>query len=82
MSDYDARAQQYGFADKDLILTTVTSAPTVVLLDVRTPAETAETGPLVVANSGAVGVASSCTPDAAPELEEKAEEMMPDKNGT
>lgn len=79
MSDYDNRAQQYGFASKEEILKTC-QAPNTVLLDVRTPGEIEATGPFKIGDHP--WVASSCSPTECPELEAHAQEMFPDKSGT
>lgn len=78
-TDYDSRAQQYGFASREDTRKTM-SHPKLVLLDVRTPAEIAATGPFPADN--ATHVASSCTPSECPELESsKCQELLPDKSG-
>jgi hypothetical protein len=79
MSDYDSRAQQYGFASKEEISKIVTQNPHAVLLDVRTSDEIAETGPFKIGDQP--WVTSSCTPDSCPELEAKADQLLPDKSG-
>lgn len=78
--DYDTRAKEYGFAPKEVLLKTVQQS-NVVLLDVRRPEEIEETGSFQLPNQQS-WVNSSCTPTACPELEAKAEELLPDKNGT
>jgi hypothetical protein len=79
MSDYDARAQLYGFASTEEIVELMNQNPSTVLLDVRTLEEISETGALRIGNHP--WVTSSCTPTACPELETEAHKLLPDKSG-
>jgi hypothetical protein len=79
MSDYDARAREYGFASVEEIVEIMNRNPSTVLLDVRTLEEISETGALKIGNHP--WVTSSCTPNACPELETEAHKLLPDKNG-
>jgi hypothetical protein len=78
--DYEARAMEYGFASKEKILEILLQqGSTAVLLDVRTLEEISGTGKIQV--EGVRWVSSSCTPDACPELEVRADEILPNKTG-
>lgn len=78
MSDYDERAKEYGFASKESIAKAL-KEPKTVLLDVRRQDEIDENGAFKIKNHP--WVQSSCTPTECPDLEARANELLPDKDG-
>lgn len=79
MSDYKQRAKQFGFAQKGDVVKTIQDNPSTVILDVRRQDEIESSGKFQVDDHA--WVTSSCTPDSCQELEAKAKELLPDKEG-
>jgi phage shock protein E len=79
MSDYDERAKEYGFASKESIAKAL-KEPKTVLLDVRRQDEIDENGAFKMKSHP--WVQSSCTPTECPDLKARANELLPDKDGT
>jgi rhodanese-related sulfurtransferase len=77
--DYESRAKQFGFAEKDAIQEALADTGTVIL-DVRTTEEIAADGRVSSVDHPAWVQTSDCTPDGCPSLETSPETLLPNKS--